>query len=117
MCQEYSGPKSEYQRLGIEQLWLPTIDFNPPTFEDVTRGVDFIKKHASLGGKVYVHCKAGRARSATVVICWLVRHRSMALTEAQSHLLLKRPHVNARLSERVVVRQYCGQPSKQSLEE
>lgn len=117
MCQEYPGPKSEYQRLGIDQLWLPTVDFNPPTFEDVSRGVDFIKKHASLGEKVYVHCKAGRARSATVVICWLVRHRSMALPEAQSHLLRKRPHVNAKLVHRPVVRQYCEQPSKPGVEE
>lgn len=117
MCQEYPGPKSEYQRLGIDQLWLPTVDFNPPTFDDVSRGVEFIKKHASLGEKVYVHCKAGRARSATVVICWLVRHRSMALPEAQTHLLRKRPHVNAKLVERAVVRQYCEQPSKLGSEE
>jgi len=29
MCQEYPGQKSEDQRLGIDQLWLPRVDFNP----------------------------------------------------------------------------------------
>lgn len=25
MCGEYRGPLEEYSRLGIEQLWLPTV--------------------------------------------------------------------------------------------
>jgi len=107
MCQEYQGPMTEYARLGIEQLWLPTVDFNPPKLQDVSRGVEFIQAHAQRDSKVYVHCKAGRARSATVVICWLVRHRSMSLEEAQLHLIKARPHVHARLAEREVVKQFC----------
>ena len=106
-CKEYPGPTQEYQRLGMEQLWLPTVDFNPPSVEDITRGVDFIQRHATQGHKVYVHCKAGRARSATIVICWLVAHRNMTLEQAQHHLLKCRPHVNARLTERAVVQEYC----------
>lgn len=106
MCEEFPGPVAAYKTLGIEQLWLPTTDFQPPSLAHVTQGVDFIEKLSSRGDKVYVHCKAGRARSATVVICWLVKHRKMSITEAQEHLIACRPHVHPRLADRSVVREY-----------
>ena len=108
MCEEFQGEQDRYKAMGIEQLWLPTTDFHPPTVEMITRGVEFIQSKVLAGGKVYVHCKAGRARSATVVICWLVKYRGMSLDEAQHHLLRCRPHVNATLPKRRVVQEYCG---------
>ena len=107
MCREYGGPLDLYQRNGIEQLWLPTIDFQPPSLEDVERGVTFLDKFAVGQDQVYVHCKAGRARSATIVICWLVKTRKMTLPQAQEHLLSCRAHVNAKLCQRQVVMAYC----------
>ncbi len=106
MCQEYPGPVADYKKLGIEQLWLPTVDFQHPSMEHVSQGVDFIQQVVERGEKVYVHCKAGRARSATVVLCWLVKHRRMTIDEAQALLLVKRPHVHAKLTERNVVKEY-----------
>ena len=106
MCKEYQGPEKEYQRLGIEQLWLPTVDFNPPTLEDVEKGVEFVQSNVQNEKAVYVHCKAGRARSATILICWLVRYRGLNLEEAQLHLLKCRPHVNKKLTQRPVVMEY-----------
>ena len=106
MCREYRGPLTEYARFGIEQLWLPTVDFNPPSFEDTCKGVEFLEDHAQLGQVVYVHCKAGRARSATVVICWLIKYKRMSPEDAQLHLIQCRPHVNAKLLERPVVQQF-----------
>lgn len=106
MCEEYEGPQTEYRRLGIDQLWLPTVDFNPPSLEDVEKGVAYVQKNVQELKTVYVHCKAGRARSATILICWLARYRGMSLEEAQIHLLKCRPHVNAKLSVRPVVLEY-----------
>ena len=108
MCEEFRGHDHLYHQLGIEQLWLPTTDFQPPSLEDVSRGVEFLQSHAQRGGRVYVHCKAGRARSATVVICWLVKYRGMTLEQAQQHLLRCRPHTNPKLTERPVVKEYCN---------
>ncbi|MFN5274384.1 MAG: hypothetical protein ACK5E3_14335, partial [Planctomycetota bacterium] len=51
---------------------------------------------------------AGRARSATIVICWLVKHRGMSPQEAQAHLLACRPQVNPHLLKRPVVREFLG---------
>ena len=111
MCQEYAGPTTAYQKYQIEQLWLPTVDFNPPSLDSVRRGVEFLHEKTSKSQRVYVHCKAGRARSATIVICWLVKHKGMSPEQAQAHLLACRPHVNPRLLSRPVVREYLGLPN------
>ena len=108
MCQEYPGPKMDYQRYNIEQLWLPTVDFNPPSIDAVRKGVEFLEQKTNNKQRVYVHCKAGRARSATIVICWLVKHRGMNPQEAQAHLLACRPQVNPHLLNRPVVREFLG---------
>ena len=35
MCEEYRGPIKTYDRLGIEQLYLPTTDHFEPSVEDM----------------------------------------------------------------------------------
>lgn len=105
-CEEYAGPVQEYGRLGIVQLHIPTIDFTHPTIENIRQGVDFVQDHVEQGEIVYIHCKAGRARSATIAICWLIQHRGMTPIEAQALLLSKRPHINPRLTERTVVGEF-----------
>ncbi len=107
-CEEYGGPVQEYGRLGIVQLHIPTIDFTHPTIENIRQGVEFVDEHVKQGEIVYIHCKAGRARSATVALCWLIAHRGLSPTEAQALLLSKRPHINPRLTERAVVREFAA---------
>jgi len=105
-CEEYPGPVDQYSQYDIVQMRMPTIDFTHPTYEDVCRAVEFVETHANRGETVYVHCKAGRARSATVAICWLIKSRQIPATEAQAWLTQKRPHVNQRLASRPVVQQF-----------
>lgn len=106
-CEEYGGPVARYKAKGIEQLWIPTTDFTHPKLEDVEKAVEFIEHHVQRGDTVYVHCKAGRARSATVVMCWMLKYRGMTPDQAQQTLLQHRPHVNPRLTERPVVKMFC----------
>ncbi|MFV1965290.1 MAG: dual specificity protein phosphatase family protein, partial [Pirellulaceae bacterium] len=72
MCEEYAGPVAAYESLGMLQLRLKTIDFASPSLADLQQGVAFIEEHAHSNQTVYIHCKAGRGRSATMVLCWLV---------------------------------------------
>ncbi|WP_233215504.1 phosphatidylglycerophosphatase and protein-tyrosine phosphatase 1 family protein [Rhodopirellula bahusiensis] len=112
-CEEYCGPVDEYAKHDIEQLHLPITDFTHPSLQDVTTGVAFIQRHVESGKAVYIHCKAGRARSATIAICWLIAHKGMTPDEAQAWLLEKRPHINPRLTQRPVVQRFARefQPS------
>ena len=105
-CEEYSGPVRQYAQHGIEQLHIPTTDFTHPRLADVEAAVEFIQKYKLQNDTVYIHCKAGRARSATIAMCWLIKYRDMSAQEAQLHLLECRPHVNRRLISRPVVREF-----------
>lgn len=106
-CEEYAGPVAEYQKHGIEQLRIPTTDFTHPRLDDVSRAVEFVQQHVQSGDTVYIHCKAGRARSATVALCWLMKYRGLTMEEGQARLLESRPHVNRRLTERPVVQEFA----------
>lgn len=84
----FSNNAPKWKALGIEFLQLATTDiFESPNQEKLYRGVEFInrflpfsKRIAGLKstkepenvGSVYVHCKAGRTRSATLVGCYLM---------------------------------------------
>ena len=105
-CAEYPGPIDQYKRCNIDQLRVPTVDFTHPSLASIETAVDYMDQEIAKGHKVYVHCKAGRGRSATVVACWLMKNKGLSAQEAQDHLLKKRPQVNARIKDRPVVQQY-----------
>lgn len=105
-CEEYGGPVDQYAKFEIEQMRMPTIDFTHPSFEDVCRAVDFIDANVDQGKTVYIHCKAGRGRSATVAICWLMKAKQIGVADAQKWLTEKRPHVNQHLGSRLVVQRF-----------
>ncbi len=105
-CDEYSGPTQAYASTGIAQCHIPTIDFMPPALADIEKSVRFIQSHAAAGTKIYIHCKAGRGRSATVAACYLIT-QGHTPESAQKLMLEKRPHVNPLIAQREVVRQFA----------
>ncbi|XP_055865575.1 phosphatidylglycerophosphatase and protein-tyrosine phosphatase 1-like isoform X1 [Biomphalaria glabrata] len=84
----------ELKTLGIEHLRLSTVDFTgTPTQEKLVLGVQFLNKHRELGQSVYVHCKAGRTRSTTLVVCYLMQLHKWKPQEAVDFIKSKRPHI------------------------
>ena len=70
----------EWKNVGVEQLRLSTIDMTGvPTLANLQKGVQFALKYQSLGQSVYVHCKAGRSRSATMVAAYLIQVENVFL--------------------------------------
>ena len=78
-------------------------DFYP---ESVDQAVHFISDSIERGETVYVHCKAGRGRSATVVLCWLMQAKGLTPDEAQAYVQAKRPQVVKHLYRRQVVQDF-----------
>jgi atypical dual specificity phosphatase len=105
-CEEYAGPIIEYEKHGIDQLRVPTIDFTEMKLNDIEKGVEFVQRHLDEGGHVYIHCKAGRARSATIAVCWLVAALDITPEEAQAKVLFARPHANAKIYQRKNVQEF-----------
>lgn len=87
-------PTSLYHAHGIDHLVLPTRDYLfAPSITDICQAVDFIHRNASRGFMTYVHCKAGRGRSTTIVLCYLVQHKQMTPDDAFSYVRSIRPRV------------------------
>lgn len=64
----------EWKAEGVEQIRLSTVDLTGvPSLEHIHRGVEFVLKHRDQGNSVYIHCKAGRSRSATLAAAYLIR--------------------------------------------
>uniref|UniRef100_A0A0E0BDT3 phosphatidylglycerophosphatase n=1 Tax=Oryza glumipatula TaxID=40148 RepID=A0A0E0BDT3_9ORYZ len=100
-------PRCLYEAHGIENLVLPTRDYlYAPSFENLCRAADFIHRNALCGKLTYVHCKAGRGRSTTVVLCYLVQYKQMTPAEAYEHVRLRRPRVLLASAQRQAVEQF-----------
>lgn len=64
-----------WKQYGVQFLQLSTVDiFETPCQDKLLKGVAFINQFRTgeSRGSVYVHCKAGRTRSATLVGCYLM---------------------------------------------
>uniref|UniRef100_K7F7Y7 Phosphatidylglycerophosphatase and protein-tyrosine phosphatase 1 n=2 Tax=Pelodiscus sinensis TaxID=13735 RepID=K7F7Y7_PELSI len=87
----------EWEAMGVEQLRLSTVDLvGVPTLENLQRGVEFVLKHRDSGNSVYVHCKAGRSRSATMVAAYLIQLYHWTPQEAVDAIARIRPHILVR---------------------
>ncbi|NWI42119.1 PTPM1 phosphatase, partial [Picathartes gymnocephalus] len=89
--------RQEWEAMGVEQLRLSTVDLTGvPTLENLHKGVEFILRHRARGNSVYVHCKAGRSRSATMVAAYLIQLHHWSPREAIEAIAKIRPHILVR---------------------
>ncbi|XP_060117450.1 phosphatidylglycerophosphatase and protein-tyrosine phosphatase 1 isoform X2 [Heteronotia binoei] len=84
----------EWEAMGVECLRLSTVDLTGiPSLENLQKGVQFLLKHRECGNSVYVHCKAGRFRSATMVAAYLIQLYQWTPQEAIEAIAKIRPHI------------------------
>ena len=92
----FSNTTPEWEKLGVNFLQLATTDiFEAPSVAKLQKGVDFINDiiEKDPEASVYVHCKAGRTRSATLVGCYLMAKNGFTPEEAVKLMKEKRPHI------------------------
>lgn len=70
--QEACDDELQLRAAGIGLLHLPTPDLEPPSYEHLERGVDFVRERLKRGEKVLIHCQHGIGRSALLALCVLV---------------------------------------------
>ncbi|XP_054474807.1 phosphatidylglycerophosphatase and protein-tyrosine phosphatase 1 [Anoplopoma fimbria] len=112
----FCNSAEEWQAAGVEQLRLSTVDLTGvPSLENLCRGVEFAMQQREQGSSVYVHCKAGRSRSATLAAAYLIRLHCLTPEEACQKLASVRPHILVRSAQLEMLRTYyqqvCEQPS------
>ncbi|XP_021568550.1 phosphatidylglycerophosphatase and protein-tyrosine phosphatase 1-like [Carlito syrichta] len=97
----------EWKRPGVEQLRLSTVDLTGiPTLSNLQKGVQFALKYQSLGQCVYVHCKAGRSRSATMVAAYLMQVHNWNPEEAVRAITKIRSHIHIRTGQLDVLQEF-----------
>ncbi|KAF5788750.1 putative phosphoric monoester hydrolase [Helianthus annuus] len=100
-------PTSLYRAHGIDHLVIPTRDYLfAPSYVDIDRAVNFIHRNATSCRTTYVHCKAGRGRSTTIVLCYLVEYKHMTPASALEYVRSKRPRVLLAPSQWKAVQEY-----------
>jgi protein-tyrosine phosphatase len=112
LAAEFSEAKSF---LGLTYLDLPVLDLTTPVPEQLRAAVDFISAQREKG-IVYVHCKIGYSRSATVVGAWLI-DTGIANTaeEAVARMRAARPSLVVRPEAWQALRDFCGRRSAESV--
>jgi protein tyrosine phosphatase (PTP) superfamily phosphohydrolase (DUF442 family) len=73
-------------------LHLPTVDDYAPSIEQLHTGVAFIADEIARGGAVYVHCKSGVGRAATMAVAFLVAE-GLSLEQAGARIRQVRPFI------------------------
>lgn len=106
LCEEFSGHTGLLNRLNLEQLSIATVDYQIPACADLQRGVAFMADRIAAGGKVYVHCKAGRVRSVALVMCYLIANRQLSAKQAHACIREKRGQIDRNLAHRSAVVQF-----------
>ncbi|ORZ38153.1 protein-tyrosine phosphatase-like protein [Catenaria anguillulae PL171] len=96
MAFECVPPTDEQRRAANIQLYkhIATQDSADERIELVLRDATvFIHDARKANHTVYVHCKAGKSRSATVVIAYLMLYHGYSFDAAWSHVKAMRPAV------------------------
>ncbi|KAH0945840.1 hypothetical protein HN011_011514 [Eciton burchellii] len=116
-----SNMEKDWQKYDVEFLQLSTTDiFEVPRQEKLQSGVNFINKFRNMStrklgdldnigkqsGTVYVHCKAGRTRSATLVACYLMIKNDWTPEQAVDYIRTKRPHILLQTAQWCALRQF-----------
>lgn len=110
MTVEWSGPTAHYERHGVQQLRLPTVDTAAPTLDQVHAGVAFIEEFlaANPSKRVFIHCKGGRGRAAVMTACFYIKQRKGAADphEVVRELKRKRHVVSTAVAKYEVVQEF-----------
>lgn len=94
---------------GIKRYEFPTPDFNPPEEFTIVSAVDALEEHISPGerkSKIYVHCKAGKGRSAIVVICHLMKINNWSCEYAIDYVKQQRDTISLNTTQTDAIYKY-----------
>jgi len=89
-------------------LYLPVVDDEPPSLEQLSEGIRFLDQVMAAGGSVYVHCSAGVGRAPTMAAAYLVSI-GMTPAEAWETIRIKRPFIRPKPAQVAQVERFASQ--------
>jgi len=112
-----SNMTEEWSQAGVRFLQLSTTDiFEAPNQEKLQSGVKFIEDFDKNNEKnaVYVHCKAGRTRSSTLVACYLMKKNGWTPEKAVAAIREKRAHIFLGPMQHQAIKEFYSSINKSS---
>lgn len=95
----------EIARRGLTRLNISVPDFHAPTSDDLSAAVAFIRTALEdPDACVYVHCRAGWQRTATVLVAWYASAHDVDYDTALKHLKRKRRVLGPSLEQEAAAR-------------
>ena len=85
--------RETWKKLGIHQHIISTPDYLPVPDDKIKDGVNFLHEQLSGAQNVYVHCKAGRGRSTTIILCYLMQVHRLSFEAAFELIQSSRPQI------------------------
>lgn len=81
---------NDWQELGILYQEMDVKDHTPLNNDELNQAADFINAQLDAGKNVYVHCRAGRGRSAMAVAAYLIKYRKKSVEDACWQIIYNR---------------------------
>jgi protein-tyrosine phosphatase len=109
---EISIQPDEWTEKGITNHRLVSEDYGPVSQENLSKGSDLINRLLREGACVYVHCKGGVGRSASLIIAKLIKWGTQSgqmfptATDAINHASTHRPLINLNQKQQLALHEY-----------
>lgn len=87
-------------------LYLPTVDDQSPSPEQLQQGIIFITEQIEKGRGVYVHCNAGASRSPTMAAAYLVS-TGVSPNESWDYIRKVRPFILPKKEQVEIVERFA----------
>lgn len=81
----------DWKRLHVDFKGIDVKDHSLLNDDALNQGADFIKRSLDENKSTYVHCRAGKGRSAMVIAAYLIKHENKSVDEACALIKEQRP--------------------------
>jgi protein-tyrosine phosphatase len=86
---------SQWEKMGVKVVWrIRAQDFHPLTEKEISQGVHILGEALQRNETAYVHCKAGKGRSAGLVIAHLAINKRNRFSDAHGRVKVSRPQIS-----------------------
>ena len=89
-------------------LYLPVVDDEAPSLQQLSAGVRFVTEVISSGGAVYIHCGAGVGRAPTMAAAYLVS-TGMESEQALEAIQATRPFIRPKPTQVAQIERFAKQ--------
>ena len=97
----------QWRRANLTDRHIKAVDFRPLEWDQIQDGLTFLRQEYRAGRSVYLHCKAGRGRSAAILVGFMMeKEEGLTLDEAISRIKAQRPEINLNTNQRLALIDY-----------